>query len=310
MTNKDQQLWAAEQLDLPMDASAEQAEAAFLKRLEDCGFVPYEPNYHAWQILAGRTSQPPRYFQEDVEPKLREEIEAFAGMYFELASADRRRRWDELSKRCTNFPALQHRLKHLARGLDFELSELDSLEGAAKVLATEVCQLYPMPGAQQVLRRHVLLKEKADERSWSDQAWRIQNVHPRIATMASDYLQRLVSSPRVQKDLAKARKKTARKPLREVVVRSPESDSWSWLPYLAVPAIIALITLINSTKEQPRGRLAPIPPYRPPVMTPEATEAFRRMLEDPEGARRLMEQQNLFPSKSRPDSPSDPTVEP
>src|SRR5262245_60068310 len=94
--------WAARQLALGPEASAEEARRALLVGLEDDGFVPPPARQAAYQVFCwdGQAPAPLPTSDPAEEARLREQVEGFASRFFTFPPDRRQQRWQELADRC------------------------------------------------------------------------------------------------------------------------------------------------------------------------------------------------------------------
>jgi hypothetical protein len=148
---------AAAALDVPPDAGASAARAAFLRRLAAEGFIPPESVVAAVNVLAG-TACPVTPAAVDGPTGPDAEVEEFVRAYWSLAPAARRARWETLFAGNRN-GSTRAVLRRLEAGLDVVV--FPHADTIAEEIADLVRELFLLPPRERSLRRATWLVEHA-----------------------------------------------------------------------------------------------------------------------------------------------------
>ncbi len=230
--------WLAEvleQLGLPRSASAAEARVALLRQLPEQGFVPPP----AWQQAVSWMLQPaqkPLIADEEVrqaaEAAVRADVEKLAVEFFQLAVAERQRRWNELMARCNGLPALYARLKALEAGLDITGELTDHREPKLRELSVLLRELFVLRPVERARRRQAFLERiKPDPQSWERAAQRLRRHHADWADLEPVLVDQLARWSAEQKRADKWRRRHP----------GPESSVWA---RLAQPGFIGWVGII------------------------------------------------------------------
>jgi hypothetical protein len=296
--------WAAEQLGVSAESSAEAVRSAFLRELEPFDFVPPEPVQQAFHALTRRAPAP--LVAAEAETTLRGEVEAFAESFFTLPCTERQSQWRDLNARAETFPAVKARLQQLRLGLAIS-PEVRDPEPRVRQLAGDVCALFVLRPAERAQRRQALRRGWLEHMSpWEDAARALQRRHPATADLEPDLVSWLASWDFHQQRLALRRLKQPRvPPAQNQPAANPaqDADGWKggfWLAVLVLGIIRLLISLGGSGSSTPRYNLPnlPNPTYRPWEQPKffEDSEKLRKVLQDlKEHQKRLQEENGQGP---------------
>jgi hypothetical protein len=300
--------WAADRLGLPADATGPAARAAFLRRLPGVDFAPPPAWRAALDVLEDRPARGadaewPRADQDAG----RAEVEAFAGQFWSLPPAVRRRRWQELRDRHTADRLLAARLRRLEAGLDLPGDDLTGDDRLDELTGWLRAQFVLRP-SEQATQRVVFLRGLVPTMgAWEDAARRLQRGRPEVADLAPEFVASLATANDRRRRLAVSYKRLARGTvaiLKHPIggtsprpARSQRAPAWLIIFAIMFMARIATTAFNNAT---PRNSWEP-PTYRPPAPVqrpwepakerlrpladpwgdtkPNDFEAFRRMLE-------------------------------
>jgi hypothetical protein len=238
--------WAAEQLEVSANASAEEVRAAWLRRLPADDFVPSSEARYALHTLLhpqaedGWRTKAQEAADEQDEERLRGEVEAFAVQFWEVPLGERRQRWQSLAERCAFAPALRARLRQLEAGLDVNARDL-SEDARVVELAEHVSELFVLrPGPRARARQAFLRRTRANREEWRTAARRLCCVSPKLAALGKDLLNKI---------------KNARKPV-NAGRQAPRG-------LLALVALIAIVFLVTFIRINNRSRTASDPSFTP-----------------------------------------------
>jgi hypothetical protein len=311
--------WTMRQLDLEADATAADVRGTFVQHLADEDFVPP----WRWQQAFGVVHQPGqtacervlRYGQlhQDEEERLREEVRAFAGAFFTLDCAERRRRWKALRDQCDFYPVLTAWLNDLEPGLAV-VPETEN-EKRASQLGDHICTLFVLPRARRAhQRRELLLEMKADLPLWEDAARQLYLSQPALRELEPVLIRQVFTwRERIRNQVRAARRRaTATGTSSSSNSRLPVSG---WLVFVVVLGILRGLSSTSSQSpkytvpksepvpweriyldmmEKEKNRSGPLPSPTP-TMTPE--EILKKALE------KRWPVEN--PGKAKPDGPPD-----
>ena len=116
--------------------------------------------------------------------RLREEFDAYCGIFWELSRSERSRVWNELAGLCSRAPRLRSHLLSLRHALDYELPELTGETLAVRALGQLLGDLCVLPPPQRALLRRSRLELSPDaRREWRLAADFLSQVHPRLAQL-------------------------------------------------------------------------------------------------------------------------------
>ncbi len=276
--------WAAGQLEVAADASADDVRAAWLRRLEEDDFVP--PDEARWALAALLDRQPKGAAQEHAdraaslaeEDELRQEVDAFAGHFWDLPPPQRRGRWQELRQRCAFSAALRGRLQLLEAGLDVgSLPGEVGADGRLIELAAQVCDLFVLrPGPRAQARQALLGRLGQEQQEWAAAARRLRQTQPGLACLGVDLLD----------ELEVVRKIPPRPPRSRVPESAASGDATMprWLIWVAIfiacGGLRACMSAINRTPPPT------FTPRDPPILEKplpewgEMDEVMKRLLKD------------------------------
>lgn len=281
---------AAAVLDVPLDAGAAVARAAFLRRVVADRFAPPEECVAAANALAGAALPLSPDGRSDAAEQARADVEAFAAAYWSLPPAERRARWAGLSALAGEAVA-RHRLAHLEAGLDVSAVPHDNplVEEIAAAVRT-LCVLGPR---ERAVRRAEWLSERADRmRDLADAARRLRADAPALTRLEPELARRLADGvplaavPGVNpgtaavENAARAAREARR--IREQVARTQSAasadDGWgvgrvALIGLFILSAVFrAAFSSSGSHDPVPSHKPSPfiVPSYRPPTYTPAA----------------------------------------
>lgn len=265
--------WAAQQLELADDASAADAERAFVRLLNTEDLVPPRDARFALEVLrrpAGESltwaSQSETWRQAfeayrfERERRLRAEVEKLAQQFFGLSPAERRTDWQSLHTAAEDCPAVVRRLAALEPGLDVTLPPVDYLDENTNAFLEDLCQILTAHAADQPARRRAFLDRKAGRQEWIAASRQVRQAAPQFAAWAADELTAFDRWIGVQGKLAKLRNKAENRTPPRVVVSSSGSQGGGSFPVWAVPVAVVLLTTAmrscdHNNKPASRGHL-------------------------------------------------------
>lgn len=261
--------WAAEQLGVEPDATADAVRAAFLSRVADAGFTPPPAPRLALEIFTGRRPWHPECTGAEqpaiieAEASLRATIESFAAKYWSLSLVERRQQWLKLWEACSWSGALRQRLRGLQAGLDVVPPTQDAPEIAE--LVQHVRELYVLtPTARGERRREIL--RAAGPLTWRRRraARRFARRYPALAKL------QVVLIARLSKPYKPRKIPTFVKPSKGARVAN-----WTWLFILCASGLIRALTSSHQTEHPsaPPSRLGvPAAKWQPPGVAPSSPE--------------------------------------
>ncbi len=274
--------WAAGLLGVPPGANPSEARAAFLRRLPEVDFVPPPAWRRALGILDGCPAHGPDdpsfYFHEMLaaEDRLRAEVDTFAGRFWALDPAERRRTWNGLSARCSAFPALGSWLERLEPALPVKPVFPVPMDPQVSELLRRTQELYVLrPGEAAREHREYLRQMRRDRGSWRNAVQTLRRVYPDFAALAGPLLS----------DLESTRKKVKRRRVRkETVGQGSRRSSSAWWAFLLIAMVLgrvasSLSTHSNSSQYPHSLKTSPLWGPNPvlPPLTPQ--EADKRLEE-------------------------------
>lgn len=114
--------WSAERLEIPLNASKQEARKQWLKSLEEADFLPDEVCLPAWRIVSSAESaaEARQRFPEwasQFDDAIGREIEEYAQRFFTLEPDERRKEFTRLFNASRDNPRQQKRISSLAPGL-------------------------------------------------------------------------------------------------------------------------------------------------------------------------------------------------
>jgi hypothetical protein len=114
--------WSAQRLDIPLNASKQEARKQWLKSLEEADFLPDEIHLPAWRIVSSAESaaEARQRFPEwasHFDDAIGREIEEFSQQFFRLEPAERRKEFTRLFNASRDNPRHQKRISALSPGL-------------------------------------------------------------------------------------------------------------------------------------------------------------------------------------------------
>jgi hypothetical protein len=257
--------WAAKELGVSPTATADEARAAFLRRLPREDFVPPPALVRAARCLGVGPAAAPRDARARAEASraeedaVRTEIEDFADRYWKLSPAERRACWDALSERAAFSLALRARLQGLEAGLDVAGPELPPDADPHLVeLARQVCAIYVLPLGPRVRAWQSLRREMRPRlRDWKFTARRLLDRYPSVAALQGDAVEKL-AAPEVLTHLPPP-------PLKTPAAATPGYQQSKWLIWVAVTVGISIVRLVLSISDHSSRSTMPAPPaiYEP-----------------------------------------------
>lgn len=255
--------WAAKQLGLSPQATAEEVRAAWLRRLPEEDFVP---SSEARWALAALLHWPPEGGWEvrvdeaaaaAEEEQRRGEVEAFAAQFWDLPPAERRRRWDELRDLCAFAPVLRARLRLLEAGLDCASVGNDKQENARVIeLAGHVRKLFVLRPGPRADARQSLLPRIQNDREWKVAARQLRRDQPALAALGNDLLDKLLSeTPRlVHLEYGDNR---VRRRVRQPAASNSGGSSSRYPIWIIVFIAVTLIRLFATAFKEPSSSSSP-----------------------------------------------------
>jgi hypothetical protein len=191
--------WAESEADVRLADGAPAVRSRLVERLELEAWLPSPGLQYAFETLAigperlrGMPIDPTAgdYFVA-AEGMLRDEIETFAGEYFQIEPAARAQRWRSLAERAVDFPALASRMRQLRTGLDVSPQTPDA-EPILKSLAEHVVELYTLPPHERAKRRR-FPSERFQEfvTRWPAAAARLRQQYPKLAALEPQLIEQL-----------------------------------------------------------------------------------------------------------------------
>jgi hypothetical protein len=259
---QDLRAWAADQLQVAVNALPETVRAAYLRSVEhDNG----APNLHAREallILTGHTNAArPVLALEGVEDDLQRETDDFAARFFTLAAEERKTTWDRLHARGQGFVRVAARLAALRPGLWVDLPDLDRHTDLGR-LAALVCQLFTLRPLARAARRHAFLagvKREGKWELWARAANRLRAAHGALAALEPEFISQLADvEARVEKtqQLQERMRQVARS------APAPQKKTGWWPIALVVFVVLGALRAFNSGAPSSPPRT--IPPLQRP----------------------------------------------
>lgn len=300
--------WALEQLKLPASGDAAAARRQFLARLPEESFTPTGWQHQAIRALVGQAALPMALGQAvlEEEQRAREEVEAFASEYFNLAPKARKQRWLALHERCASLPAMTTRLLHLKRGLDVVLPVGDDM---VVRLAAEMGRLYVMPGSLRPAARSQFIKNiPVRTEQWDRAAVELRAQQRPIYEMEPILVERLIDWQRDQgrrRDRLHQQQRAASAPL-----ESPNGFSAAYvLIVIALACVRALSGGCSSSSSPPTKSTWRIEQTTPAFSPDEIQKILDGMPVKPELDLRKQLQEGQPPQQSprKPDKDNAPT---
>jgi hypothetical protein len=318
---------AADELGVPPDVSATDAQAAFLRRLPAAGFLPAPALCAAAAMLTGRGVAG----AVDAEPAnaadLRAEAAAFAQSFWSVPPGERRLRWQILLRRTAGDPLMVGRVRSLEAGVDLA----DSADGAATVRQRQIVGMAQAlfvlgPVARAARRRELLDGLPPPVQAWEAAAREVVRDYPAHAALEPALIERLshwsgrlrptarsVSQPAPTWGIqAQGGLHIPQAP--RVVAPRRKSGFPVWI---AIPFVLSLMRaaggLMSPSRDTPqytpsyRPQAAPsyqsppIRPYKAPLLdfTPEQEKKLRRLWEQPSASTAPPKGSDLFNEKGR-----------
>lgn len=267
--------WAAEQLGLDEDASAEQAQRAFLARLRESEFSPPP----AWASALGlwRQGLPDRWDAHAAarriwEGLLRDEVEVFASEFFSLDVGERQRRFRELRASCEPFsPQLSARLAALEKGLEIDAAAVPREGSPVGDLARHVMRLFVLrPAERAATRRALIVESQGATDRWHEAACGLGFRYAPFAALDSalvDYWKE-ANQREGRRDEFHRRLRSRRQP----VVRSNRgsrdgSERLVFVAAIIIFGIFRLIAMFDGSRHSP-------PQFKLPPPSPPARDLF------------------------------------
>ncbi len=267
-------VWAAEQLGLSTDRSAEfsavDARRKFQRMLVDAEFVPPDAWRAAFDEATGRehAGAAPEAFVADRELQIRAEVETFARQLFQLEPAERQTRYDVLSRNCADFPRLSVRLNGLTPCLFVDVNQFSSEAPLLRQLAGQVARLAVLKPLDRAVAREAMIRDAvAIMQSVELSARTLKMTRPEIASLAPDLIDELIHYRETRQDLIAARRlppaKRATTPARPQPPNAGRRRGllWGYLVLVVVAGLLNGIISLNRSTPSP-------PPYTPSYAPP------------------------------------------
>jgi hypothetical protein len=275
----DLQLWASQQLGIPVEASVREARAALLRNLASNHFVPppsVQESYEFWtrptpdKVLPSLTEQ--AFYDEEL--RLRNLVEEFARGFFQMAPGKRKKRFQALLEQCRWSVALKARLEGLAPGLELERGSWESETPQKQDLVEALCQLFVLTPRERAQRRYQIVRDHARERKgWEIAARHLQKENPELASLEPFLVDevawgktRRVKKPRLPKPVS-------------TVLTTQTADGGSkwpfWVIFFVVISLARIFTLNSSTPPPPK-----VPPFNPNFPANKIMEDLKKMQEE------------------------------
>ena len=200
-------------LGVSAEASADDLQQTFFRKLEASGFLPDEALQGAFLYLAHHKLEADNPFRRSVREEIAEqlgvEIEAFADQIFALDKTERTARWQSLWNRSGDVTPLRLRLLALAPGLEVNVADVDRMSPDTAAFARDILRTFsldwPMRSAERRRILHSQLEARESTHGWKNPGKELRKTAPEIAALAPILVGYLDAYP-------------ARKPKREVEI--------------------------------------------------------------------------------------------
>lgn len=258
----DWQIWAREQLGVPLYASADESQAIVFAKLEEADFALPEQLRAAvrFGLAYAKVEDPPqrcmKVFHKARLHTLRNAVEDFARQYWSIPAAQREEVYVELSERASNAPLLQLRLDGLMGGLNLEAVVPN--EDEVLCLAAKVQELYVLPPTDRAVRRGELVQSLRSQPNGKTVLKLFQRRYPAIARLEP----KLKRGALVPSRRWRLRRRLRFEKLVVAIERAPHSGSrvaGIIVSVLLITAFILFLAVASSTTESPTPRPAPTP---------------------------------------------------
>jgi len=234
---------AAGYLDLPAGSSPAAARSAFLSRLQRSDYLPAE-NWVAGVVLlddSGKMPEEPMLFKAAAQSRrqlLNQQLDAFAGQYWQLPPEERQRRWNEFCEVSQQSDASITFVQDLLIGLDVTLDGIDALEGRTAELAQLIRDIYPLRLPERVARRRAWLTKTAKSPGlWQNSAARLRERMPALAAL-DPKLMALIALRAEDRVVMPARPLVRPEPVARKQEADNSSKRFGWLIFFIVMIVI------------------------------------------------------------------------
>ena len=294
--------WSAERLEIPLNASKQQARTKWLKGLEEADFLPDEIHLPAWRIVSSAESaaEARQRFPEwasQFDDAMSREIEEFVQRFFTLEPTERRKEFTRLFNASRDNPRHQKRMSSLSPGLklpaaagqdDAEDDDAELMLADVEELSQHLRQLFLATPPARARLHQTFLREHADELPrWSSAAKVLKDTQSPLVELVPEEWQELTGWDVRQRQAAAFQEGLEeRVALAAIETRREEShsrsDSGSFLEglffnrysmffgvWILIKIVGALISSSSSTPKPPHN----LPPL-PKVSVPDYMKRF------------------------------------
>jgi hypothetical protein len=286
--------WARFVLDISAEAEARRQELC-LERLRESQLVPPPHWEQAVRLLCDE--QGPLAWNEEsgypffhaMEGRLHPLAAQLVHEFFDLPTAERRKRWELLVGKACFAPAIMVHMQALRPGLEVEIGAPPTGDEKVEALFQQIRRVFPLPPPLRAAHFDAFLwRVPGEARAWARAVKRLRKLRPDLAALAPKFLDCAAGR---QKRVAQleSEKLAKQRPQREPVAKRLTGIPWWAVLVLAVFAASLMrgLTEGERSKTRPHYNTPPLPRFD----DTSYQEALRRMRE----AEELRRKQPVLP---------------